>query len=420
MPANAVRLGVVADDFTGASDIANTIAKGGVATVLAFNGAPADLPGDFGACVVALKTRSIPAADAVRQSVAALDGLKHLGAEQVIFKYCSTFDSTPEGNIGPVAEALAQRMGVTGPVVFCPAFPDARRTIYAGHLFVGDKLLSESGMENHPLNPMTDPDLRRWLKRQSKGDVGYLPLAVIRAGRDAIRAKLDEEAKAGRKLVVADAIENVDLVALGDALADAPLVTGGSGIALGLAPAHAKAAGKAASIPKVAGAGLVLAGSCSTATLGQVKEYSARHATLAIDAEEVLAGKTTPETALAFIAANRSDAPLVYSSAAPDRLKAIQERHGTEKVAGVLEHFFGAVAKQAVASGIRRLVVAGGETSGAVVTALDLRMLAVGPEIAVGVPAVAALDQPLALALKSGNFGGPDFFEKALAALGTP
>jgi uncharacterized protein YgbK (DUF1537 family) len=416
MPANAVRLGVVADDFTGASDIANTIAKGGVATVLAFNGAPADLPGDFGACVVALKTRSIPVRDAVAQSVAALDGLKHLGAEQVIFKYCSTFDSTPEGNIGPVAEALAERMGVTGPVVFCPAFPDARRTIYAGHLFVGDKLLSESGMENHPLNPMTDPDLRRWLKRQSKGDVGYLPLATIRAGSEAIRAKLDEEAKAGRKLVVVDAIENSDLMALGEALADAPLVTGGSGIALGLAPAHAT--GKAASIPKVNGAGLVLAGSCSTATLGQVKEYSARHAALAIDAEEVLAGRTTPATALAFIAANRADAPLVYSSAAPDKLKAIQQRHGTEKVAGALEHFFGEVAKQAAASGIRRLVVAGGETSGAVVTALDLRMLAVGPEIAVGVPAVAALDQPLALALKSGNFGGPDFFERALAALG--
>jgi len=408
---------VVADDFTGASDIANTIAKGGVATVLAFNGAPADLPGDFGACVVALKTRSIPAKDAVRQSVAALDGLKHLGAEQVIFKYCSTFDSTPEGNIGPVAEALAERMGVTAPVVFCPAFPDAKRTIYAGHLFVGDKLLSESGMENHPLNPMTDPDLRRWLKRQSKGDVGYLPLGVIRAGREAIRAKLDGEAKAGRRLVVADAIEDSDLMALGDALSDAPLVTGGSGIALGLAPAHAT--GRAASIAKVNGAGLVLAGSCSTATLGQVKEYSAKHATLAVDAEDVLAGRTTPETALAFIAGKKGDAPLVYSSAPPEKLKAVQQRHGTEKVAGALEHFFGEVAKQAVSSGIRRLVVAGGETSGAVVTALDLRMLAVGPEIAVGVPAVAALDQPLALALKSGNFGGPDFFEKALAALGS-
>lgn len=416
MPANAVRLGVVADDFTGASDIANTIAKGGVATVLAFNGAPADLPGDFGACVVALKTRSIPAKDAVRQSAAALDGLKHLGAEQVIFKYCSTFDSTPEGNIGPVAEALAERMGVTGPVVFCPAFPDAKRTIYAGHLFVGDKLLSESGMENHPLNPMTDPDLRRWLKRQSKGDVGYLPLMTIRAGTEAIRKKLDEEAKAGRRLVVADAIEDSDLMALGKALADAPLVTGGSGIALGLAPAHAT--GKAASIPRVNGAGLVLAGSCSTATLGQVKEYSAKHATLAVDAEDVLAGRTTPATALAFVAEHRSDAPLVYSSAPPEKLKAVQQRHGTEKVAGALEHFFGEVARKAVDSGIRRLVVAGGETSGAVVTALDLRMLAVGPEIAVGVPAVAALDQPLALALKSGNFGGPDFFEKALAALG--
>ncbi len=419
-PAGPLALGVIADDFTGASDIANTIRRAGLPTVLAFDIPSLTLAKDFAAIVVALKTRSIAAADAVHQSLAALDGLKALGAQQIIFKYCSTFDSTPAGNIGPVTEALIERMGVSGAVLLCPAFPDAKRTIFSGHLFVGDRLLSESGMENHPLNPMTDPDLRRWLKRQSRSDVGHLPLAVVHAGKAAIRAHLDAEAKAGRQLVIGDAVENSDLMALGRALADAPLVTGGSGIAVGLAAVHAesRATKAAASSKRTNGPGLVLAGSCSKATLGQVAAYAAKHPALAIDAEAVVAGRTTPETALAFIAANKDAAPLVFSSAEPDVLRAVQARHGQERVAAALEGLFAAIASSAVDAGVRRLVVAGGETSGAVVTALDLKILEVGDEIAIGVPALAALDRPLALALKSGNFGEADFFERALSALG--
>jgi uncharacterized protein YgbK (DUF1537 family) len=178
-----VRIGVIADDFTGASDIANTIRKTGLPTVLAFNECPPSVPPGFAAVVVGLKTRSIPVGDAVRQSLVALDGLRRLGARQIVFKICSTFDSTPTGNIGPVTEALAEKLSVTGAVLVSLAFPDARRTVYGGHLFVGDKLLSESGMENHPLNPMTDPDLRRWLARQSRSAVGYLPLAIIHVTR---------------------------------------------------------------------------------------------------------------------------------------------------------------------------------------------------------------------------------------------
>ena len=235
-----MRLGVIADDFTGASDVANTLAKGGVATALAFGKCPDAVPDAFDGCVVALKSRSIAVAGAVAQSLAALDGLARLGARRFIFKYCSTFNSTPAGNIGPVSEALAERLGVSGAVVSCPAFPDAGRTVYQGHLFVFDRLLSQSGMENHPLNPMTDPDIRRWLALQSR-PVGHLPLSTVRAGGDAIRARLAAEVKAGRGQVIADAVENVDLMALGEAIAGDILVAGGSGIAMGVAPFHAGA-----------------------------------------------------------------------------------------------------------------------------------------------------------------------------------
>jgi uncharacterized protein YgbK (DUF1537 family) len=229
-----MRLGVVADDFTGASDVGSTLANGGLNTALAFNACPPTLAEGVDACVVALKTRSIDAEDAVTQSVRALDGLMKLGARQVLFKYCSTFDSTLRGNIGPVAEALAERLGVTGPIVFCPAFPEAGRTVYQGHLFVRDRLLSESGMEKHPVNPMTDPDMRRWLAMQSRTPVGHLPLHDVRSGPDAIRARLDAEAQNGRRLIVVDAVDNDDLMHLGAAIANDHLVTGGSGVAMGI------------------------------------------------------------------------------------------------------------------------------------------------------------------------------------------
>jgi uncharacterized protein YgbK (DUF1537 family) len=415
-----MQLGVIADDFTGASDVANTLARGGLSTALAFNRCPGSLPQDFDACVVALKTRSIPAAEAVRQSLDALDGLAALGAQRFLFKYCSTFDSTPKGNIGPVTEALAARLGADGAVVLCPAFPDAGRTVFQGHLFVFDRLLSQSGMENHPLNPMTESDLRRWLALQTAGAVGHLPLAIVRSGREAIQARLGEEAAAGRRLVIADAVENADLMLLGEAIADDPLTTGGSGVAMGIAPrlaAGAAAKGEKGFAP-VAGPGLVLAGSCSSATRGQVAAYRPRHPSFQIDADDLMAGRLTAGDIAVFVGENLAAGPLVTSSTEPEAVRAAQQRHGAEVLAERLERLFGEVAQAAVAAGVTRLVVAGGETSGAGVTALVIPLLAVGPVIAVGVPALSALDRRLALALKSGNFGGPDFFEAALGALG--
>ncbi len=416
-------LGVIADDFTGASDIASTIARGlpgegGLATAL-FLGLPSGpAPAGVEAGVVALKTRSIPADAAVAQSLAALNWLRAQGCAQIVFKYCSTFDSTPQGNIGPVADALAEALGTAG-VVVCPAFPGAGRTVYQGHLFVHDRLLSESGMERHPLNPMTDPDLRRWLAQQCRGSVGHVPLATLRAG--GAGAAFAAAAAAGHRLVVADAVEDADLVALGRVLADAPLLTGGSGIAMALgsaAIAAGRATGGAAAMAGVAGPEGILAGSCSTMTRAQIAAHAAAHPVHDIDVDAVIAGHETAERLAAFILARPGQAALVASSADPDRVRALQSRHGTAAVAETLDALFADIARRLVAGGVRRLVVAGGETSGAVVSALGLGMLAIGPEIAPGVPALTTGGaDPLALALKSGNFGAEDLFVRALATL---
>ncbi|MCK0207420.1 four-carbon acid sugar kinase family protein [Starkeya koreensis] len=418
-------IGVIADDFTGASDIANTIAKGvepegGLRTVQYLNVPPHPAAPDVEAGVIALKSRSIPAGEAVAQSLAALDWLLAQGCRQIVFKYCSTFDSTPEGNIGPVAEALARRLGVLG-VVACPAFPDAGRSVYMGHLFVGDRLLNDSGMEHHPLNPMTDPDLRRWLTRQSTDPVGLVGWPVIRQGAGATRDALAEAAGRGERLVIADAISNDDLLVLAQACAEARLITGGSGIARGL-PRNLIRAGLARggrpAVDGVDGAEAVLVGSCSRATRAQIERHRAGHPVLAVDVDAVMEGRLGPADIVAFVDAHRGAGPLVYSSSDPDRVAALQETYGREPVAHALDALFGEAARVLVAAGTRRIVVGGGETSGAVVTALGVTSFRIGPEIDPGVPVLVAEDgSGLGVALKSGNFGGEDFFARALDAL---
>jgi uncharacterized protein YgbK (DUF1537 family) len=419
-------LGVIADDFTGASDIANTLARGhggsgGLVTVQ-FLGVPAS-PATPGceAGVVALKSRSIPAADAVAQSMAALRWLQAQGCRQIVFKYCSTFDSTPRGNIGPVGEALAQAMEAAG-VVACPAFPATGRTVFQGHLFVGDRLLSESSLRHHPLNPMTDADLRRWLRLQTSGPVGLVAHATVRRGADAIRAALGECAQRGERLAIVDAVSEDDLLAIGAACAEAPLLTGGSGIALGLPRNFIRkglAHGRPGGVAGIRGPEAILAGSCSARTLEQVEAHRADHPSLRVEPEDVMAGQITARQVVEFVAANAGRAPLVFSCAAPDAVARAQQRFGAEPLAHAMEQLFAQAARELVDRGVQRLVVAGGETSGAVVSALGLTQLAIGAEIDPGVPMLLAHEgrRPLALALKSGNFGGRDFFERALRVL---
>ncbi|WP_299410918.1 3-oxo-tetronate kinase [uncultured Roseobacter sp.] len=419
-------IGVIADDFTGASDIANTLAKGvapeGGLRTAQFAGVPnvsADPTLEAG--VISLKSRSAPVDEAVADSLAALQWLRDQGCEQIIFKYCSTFDSTRAGNIGPVADALADALDAKG-VLVCPAFPTTGRTVYQGHLFVFDRLLSESGMQHHPLTPMTDPDLRRWLGHQTKSKIGHLPLKSVLAGVHETKNILSTEMMKGSRFIVADAVTDDDLLALGETVAGRPLVTGGSGIALGL-PRNLIQAGKAkgdgVQYAAVTGPEAILAGSCSGATRGQVALHAKNHPTLAIDVLGVMSGTVTVANLVAFIKANRGLAPLVYSSGTPEEVKDLQSKYGREAVSAKLDELFATTAQQLLKDGYRRIVVAGGETSGAVAKAiaeqLDASAMKIGPEIDPGVPILTlGTDQPVALALKSGNFGAEDFFAKAL------
>ncbi|MDH5797212.1 MAG: four-carbon acid sugar kinase family protein [Paracoccaceae bacterium] len=411
-------LGCIGDDFTGSSDLANTLAKGGM-RVVQYSGVP-DGPADPGveAGVVALKSRSIAPDEAVRQSLDALKWLQAQGCRQFFFKYCSTFDSTPKGNIGPVADALANALGARK-VIVCPAFPGTGRSIYQGHLFVNDVLLNESGMQNHPLTPMTDPDIRRWLSRQTKNDVGHVAAQAVLKGSEAIKAALQAEDDTGKLLIVVDATRDEDLMEIGHAAADLPLITGGSGVALGLPSNFAQAgliSGERPAWGGQAGKVVALSGSCSNATRAQVAWHEARYPAFEITAEAVINGDLTPQTVADWLIAAEG-IPLAYSSADPAVVAGVQEKFGREASAAALEGFFAEVARLVVAGGATRLLPAGGETSGAVVEGLGLSSFEIGPEIDPGVPALRAADN-LVLALKSGNFGAEDYFEKAARVLG--
>jgi 3-dehydrotetronate 4-kinase len=420
-------LGCIADDFTGATDLANMLVRGGMRTVQTI-GVPSDASElEADAIVVALKSRTIPADDAVRQSLEALEWLRAQGCKQFIFKYCSTFDSTDKGNIGPVADALLDALKDDFTIA-CPAFPENGRTIFRGNLFVGDVLLNESGMENHPLTPMTDPNLVRVLQRQTKSKVGLIRYDTIMKGADAIRTRIDELKKDGVRLAIADAVSDADLYVLGEALRDVKLITGGSGIALGL-PQNFRAAGQlkhaehAADLPKFEGKSVVLAGSASKATNGQVAEWRASKPSFRVDPMALARGEAVVDQAVAFAQEHfrKDETVLIYATSSPDEVKAVQKELGVEKAGHLVEDALASIARRLRDDGVRKFVVAGGETSGAVVQALDVRSLRIGPQIDPGVPATQAIgakdDAPLALALKSGNFGTVDFFVKALKAL---
>ena len=416
-----VLLGAVADDFTGATDLASMLTRGGMRTVLRLGvPAPDETAPEAEAVVVALKSRTAPVAEAVAESLASWRWAAAAGARQCYFKYCSTFDSTPEGNIGPVAEALMAETGAAQ-TVFCPAFPENGRTIYQGKLFVFDELLSESGMRNHPLTPMTDADLRRVLASQlSHGaKVGLVPHDAVRQGAHAIRARLDALGAEGCAHVVVDAITDADLAALGAACDGMALVTAASGLGLAL-PANFAAAGlltggAADALPEIGGPTLLLSGSCSAATNAQVARWEvAGGATLRLDPLALADGSQDIPTACDWLGRQNGPA-LIAATQPPDAVRAAQEKLGHARAAALVEEALAAIAVSARDAGTRRFVVAGGETSGAVAKALGAERVAVGRSIAPGVPWCATMEAvPIALALKSGNFGAETFFADAL------
>lgn len=413
-----IKLGCIADDFTGATDLANNLVRAGMRTVQAI-GVPAgalETPAD--AVVVALKTRTLPAADAVAQSLAALEWLRAQGAEQIYFKYCSTFDSTPAGNIGPVADALMTALD-SDFTIATPAFPDNKRTVFKGYLFAGDVLLNESGMQQHPLTPMTDANLVRVLSAQTRRKVGLIDYTVVARGAEAIRGRIDALRREGVEIAIVDAISNEDLLALGPALKGMPLVTAGSGVAIGLPGNWGLAPGAAAGLPREPGAQAVVAGSCSIATQGQVAAFiAAGWPALALDPLRIAAGGDVAADALAWAAPRLPDGPvLIYSTARPDAVQAAQASLGAARAGALVEDTIARIAAGLARLGVRQLIVAGGETSGAVVQALGLTQLAIGEQIDPGVPWCAgqaqAVGARLSIALKSGNFGGVDFFTRA-------
>ncbi|MEJ8845313.1 3-oxo-tetronate kinase [Variovorax rhizosphaerae] len=416
-------LGCIADDFTGATDLANNLVRAGMRVVQTIGVPIGPLGAEVDAVVVALKSRTIAPEDAIAQSLEALRWLQAQGVQQVYFKYCSTFDSTPQGNIGPVTEALMNALS-TDFTIATPAFPDNQRTVFKGYLFVGDVLLSESGMKDHPLTPMTDANLVRVMQAQCRRKVGLIDHRAVAAGADAVRARIAQLKADGVGVAVVDAVSNDDLLRLGPALADMPLVTAGSGVAIGL-PANfgISPSPRAAALPSVSGLHAVVSGSCSTATNRQVRDFIARgHPALALDPIAVSEGRQSADAALAWAAPLLAKGPvLVYSTADPQEVKATQGQLGVEAAGVLMERTLAAVARGLVERGVRRLLVAGGETSGACVQALGIAQLQIGAQIDPGVPWCHALADGapapgMHIALKSGNFGSDDFFTKAFGA----
>jgi uncharacterized protein YgbK (DUF1537 family) len=370
--------------------------------------------------VVALKSRTIPARDAVAMSLASADALLERGAAQLFFKYCSTFDSTDAGNIGPVGDALLERTGADFTIA-CPAFPTNKRTIYLGNLFVGDVPLAESPMKDHPLTPMRDSNLVRVLARQSKRKVGLVPFSVVGGGAEEIRSAFARAPSHGESYAIVDAITDQHLIDIGTAAAGLPLITGGSGVALGL-PGNFIRAGrlKGADAPQSMsaprGRAAILAGSCSEATRGQVRAaIAAGMPSYRLEPAAIAEGKLAPDDLSAWARKQPAGAPvLIYSSADPATVSATQAALGRERAGQLVEDALAGAARRLVDAGFTRLIVAGGETSGAVVNGLNVTALEIGPEIDPGVPWTRTIGEPqLVLALKSGNFGGPEFFLKA-------
>ncbi len=419
-------LGCIADDFTGATDLASMLVGQGMRAVQLIGVPDANMVvPDADAIIIALKSRTAPVADAINESLAALAWLQGAGCRQIFFKYCSTFDSTPAGNIGPVADALVEALGC-GFALACPAFPANGRSVYQGHLFVGSALLNESGMEHHPLTPMKDANLVRVLSQQTDATVGLVPFATVEKGPLAIRRAMTQLKEQGRRYAIVDAVDNAHLHAIGEAAAGHALITGGSGVALGLPQnfrnsGHLAALENPGALPSVEGYAAVLAGSCSRATLFQIGTARDHLQTLELDALAEPDAAALAARALAWTKGKLGAAPIVIAaSAGPEKVTALQQMLGREAAGALVEDAMAAIAEGLVAAGVRRMIVAGGETSGAIVTRLGVRRLRIGAEIDPGVPWTFAEGSgpPMRLALKSGNFGARDFFTKAFAMEG--
>ena len=415
----SVLLGCIADDFTGATDLGGFLVKQGFRTIQ-LNGIPdrnVAIP-EVDALVVALKSRTIAPDAAITQSLEALEFLQQLHCEQFYFKYCSTFDSTEKGNIGPVMDALLEALGAEFTIA-CPALPVNGRSVYQGHLFVNGVLLNESGMQHHPLTPMTDPNLVRFLGKQVKRKVGLVPFEVVDQGADAIQTFFHELQATGHRYAVVDAVSESQLNAIGQAVKDLKLITGGSGLSINLAanfelPSLSEKT--AARLPKIPGNGVILSGSCSVRTQEQVAQAEKLFPSFYLDPFQLQKEPEWVEEAIQWALTQIPKSPvLIYTTGPPEKVQEIQKALGEDQAGEIIESALTMVAQALAKTGVRKFVIAGGETSGAIVKALGMSKMQIGPEIAPGVPWCVGLGEPpVLLALKSGNFGSVDFFQEAL------
>jgi 3-dehydrotetronate 4-kinase len=415
-----IKLGCIADDFTGATDLANNLVRSGMKTVQIIGTPDSDQAIEADAVVIALKSRTTPVKEAVAESLLALGWLQRQGAQQIYFKYCSTFDSTPEGNIGPVTEALMQALN-NDFTIATPAFPDNKRTVFKGYLFVGDGLLNESGMQNHPLTPMTDANLVRVMQAQCQRKVGLIDHIVVAKGTQAIASKIAQLRAEGIQIAIVDAISNQDLIAMGAAFKSLPLLTAGSGVAIGLADNFGLSANpQASALPPTTGFKAIISGSCSIATNAQVKHFIAQGgAAMAVNPLELSAPEQILTKAIEWAKKHYSQQPahatkpiLIYSTGEPSAVKAVQEKLGVANAGELVENTLAAICQGLVTIGVKQLIVAGGETSGACVKGMGVQALRIGAQIDPGVP-WCYTDTGIHLALKSGNFGTEDFFTKS-------
>ena len=413
-------IGVIGDDFTGSSDIANNLKKAGMSVTM-YTGIPKNLnkKKTSQAAVIALKIRTAPIKKAVEESLNALECLKEAKCKKYIFKYCSTFDSTKKGNIGPVIDALMDNLK-TEFTIACPSFPDAGRSLYYGHMFVNGIPLNESGMENHPLTPMTDHNLVRWLNHQTKNEVGLVDIKTIKNGSSEIKKKINLLKKKGFRYSLVDTLDNADFERICEGTSNLKLLTGGSGIALGL-PKIFKKQGlllkKNITLPKIKSYSLIMSGSCSIATLEQVSIYQNKNPSLFIFPEKIINESDYLEYVVKWTLKNKKRNPMLYSSSEPEEVKKNQKKFGQEFIAKKIEKFFQVLVSRLYKENFKKIVVAGGETSGAVVKGLGIKELQIGEEISAGVPTMWDPNRSVKIALKSGNFGQKDFFSRALKLL---
>lgn len=417
-------IGCIADDITGASDIGSMLASNGVPTTLCIGVPEEDRPALSGAVVIALKIRTLPANEAVSQAESAARWLVGQGARQLYYKYCSTFDSTPQGNIGPVTEALMPIAG-SGFTVLVPAFPENGRTVVDGQLLVNGVPLSESSMRNHPLTPMTESSLIKMMDAQtSPGATTAVCLETVRAGAGTIRKQFEQQQQQGFRFAALDAENKADLDRVAEACVDMPLLTGGSGLAASLPLALRcrsllQSEQAIADLPKVGGYAAVLAGSCSEATQSQVMAYSDKATAILIDPLKIgRAEIDVAQLSQQAVTAVSTNNIIVYSTTDPESLRRVQSEIGIDQSAEIVESALAEIATALAEAGVKKFVVAGGETSGSVANALQLGVLVVGPQIDPGVPwMISRSNHPTCLAFKSGNFGAVDFFEKAIGML---